>query len=194
MATHRKIIFPILYLLFFPGCSEENVPFEKKIFVEHDCFKGEVWVEALSAGKGSFIHTRNDLSGVSDRIFTPFSIFDLQTGDINGDALTDICIGIIKPTLFDTVVKKRLFIFQIDRDYIRPLWLGSRLVFPLERFAVVKNKEGPDIIRTMERKTKDHWLIGEYKWASFGVYPNAPHFEAQSFQNALFMFTKSGLQ
>jgi hypothetical protein len=92
----------------------------------------------------------------------------METGDVNHDGRTDICIGIIKPTPFDPVLKKRLFIFQIDRDYIRPLWLSSRLVRPLEEFSVLSNDEGCRI-RTIERENTDMFCINEYKWESFGM-------------------------
>ena len=193
MAACGKIVAPALLLVFFLNCSGEKISFEKKLNVHLNNFTGEVSVEPVSPNKGYYIRIENNLTGNSDRIYTPYEIFDLQTGDINGDGLADLCIGLIKPTLFDPVLKKRLFIFQIDRDYIRPLWLGSRLVYTLDRFVVLKNPRGPDIIRTIEQKTKDQWLIGEYNWASFGLYPRFPHSEDLSFDKALSRFTKTAL-
>jgi len=110
----------------------------------------------------------DSITGGSDRIYTPYEVFEMETGDVNRDGRTDICIGIIKPTPFDPVLKKRLFIFQIDRDYIRPLWLSSRLVNPLEEFSVCNKKAGCTI-KTIERQNKSLYCIHEYRWGSFGM-------------------------
>ena len=106
------------------------------------------------------LRMENHKTGGRDQIFTPYEVFAMETGDVNGDGHTDICLGIIKPTPFDPVLKKRLFIFQIDRDFIRPLWLGSRLTHPLETFVVLQG-QGKQRVRSVERQDARQYYVNE---------------------------------
>ena len=158
----------LLIASFYISSCTNNTCFSKSISIRDAYFKGKVIVEKIGKLDKYSITIFDSLTGGSDRIYTPYDVFEMETGDVNHDGRTDICIGIIKPTPFDPVLKKRLFIFQIDRDYIRPLWLSSRLVRPLEEFAVLSNEEGC-MIRTIERENTDLFCINEYKWESFGM-------------------------
>ena len=155
-------------LVFLSGSCCEKQGYSKTIKIKDAYFTGTVTVEKIPKLDKYRISIFDSITGGNDRIYTPYEVFEMETGDVNRDGRTDICIGIIKPTPFDPVLKKRLFIFQIDKDYIRPLWLSSRLVNPLEEFKVCENK-GDCIIRAMERKNKGQYCIHEYKWESFGM-------------------------
>ena len=162
-----KTIGITVLVFYLCSCNQEK-GYTKTIIINDAFFKGSVTVEKIVKLNKYRISIFDKITGVSDRIYTPYEVFEMETGDVNHDGKTDICIGIIKPTPFDPVLKKRLFIFQIDRDYIRPLWLSSRLVNPLEEFIVFNNKEGCTI-RSIERKNKDLYFIHEYRWESFGM-------------------------
>jgi hypothetical protein len=162
----RKEIILIVFF-YFSSCIN-NAYFSESIKISDAFFKGKVIVEKIEKLDKYRITIFDSLTGVSDHIYTPYEVFEMETGDINQDGRTDICIGIIKPTPYDPVLKKRLFIFQIDRDYIRPLWLSSRLVRPLEKFAVLTNANGC-MIRTIEKENTEMFCINEYKWESFGM-------------------------
>jgi hypothetical protein len=162
-----RILITLLASFFIGSCT--NSPYFSKSIPIHDAsFKGSVIVEKVEKIDKYRITIFDSITCRSDHIYTPYDVFEMETGDVNHDGRTDICIGIVKPTPFDPVLKKRLFIFQIDRDYIRPLWLSSRLVRPLEEFAVLSDKEGCRI-RTIERENPGTFCISEYKWASFGL-------------------------
>jgi hypothetical protein len=158
----------LLIASFYISSCTDVTYYSKSIPIRDAYFRGKVIVEKIEKLDKYSITIFDSLTGGSDRIYTPYDVFEMETGDVNHDGRTDICIGIIKPTPFDPVLKKRLFIFQIDRDYIRPLWLSSRLVRPLEEFAVLGSDEGCRI-RTIERENTDMFCINEYKWASFGM-------------------------
>lgn len=169
--------FHFLFLFFISSltaCTQR--PFEKERMIEDDFFKGSVTLkkmEKMNRYKLSIVDTAQQ---TVDRIYTPYEVFQLETGDVNRDGKTDICIGIIKPTPFDPVLKKRLFLFQIDRGYIRPLWLSSRLVNPLEQFAIGKDSLGHCIIHTIENKGKEIYCTRSYQWGTFGLsYINTTH-------------------
>ena len=56
-----------------------------------------------------------------------YEVFRIDTGDVNNDKSTDILVGVIKPTRFDPVIRKRLFIFKmVDGIYTSTLaWVKS---------------------------------------------------------------------
>lgn len=97
-----------------------------------------------------------------------YEVFKVDTGDVNNDNSTDILVGVVKSTRFDSISRKRLFIFKLFEGYIRPLWLGSRVSQPLVDFKFYKAKtEG--IIRTIEREKDQYYLVAEYHWIGFGL-------------------------
>jgi hypothetical protein len=166
----REIIaFSLLINLLFMTSCHLNVPFTKSCTIEDSYFKGIIKVVKNEKLGRYCLSIKNTTDSSTDRIFIPYEIFAMETGDVNHDGRTDICIGLIKPTPFDPVPRKRLFIFQIDRNYIRPLWLSSRLVHPLEGFKIARDKDGRDIILAVERVGRNTYCISEYKWESFGM-------------------------
>jgi hypothetical protein len=177
-----KIEIILLVFSYFGSCNKISY-FSKSIPISDAFFKGTVTVDKIEKLDNYKITIFDSLTGVSDCIYTPYEVFEMETGDVNHDGRTDICIGIIKPTPFDPLLKKRLFIFQIDRDYIRPLWLSSRLVRPLERFALLSNDEGCRI-RTIEKENPEMFCINEYKWESFGMTFIKTRNDSLNFSNA----------
>ncbi|MES2733741.1 MAG: FG-GAP repeat protein [Bacteroidota bacterium] len=97
-----------------------------------------------------------------------YPIYQLQHGDVNGDGIEDIAVGVIKTTRFDSIKRKRLFIFKLFDGYIRPLWLGSRVAQPLEDFRVIVQKPFT-AIRTIEKERDGSYLMAEYRWRGFGL-------------------------
>jgi hypothetical protein len=184
-----KIITSIVLLFYLSSCFEKK-SYSKTIKINDLFFQGEVKVEKIEKLNKYKVTIINSTTGLSDRIYTPYEIFQMEIGDVNHDGKTDICIGIIKPTPFDPVFKKRLFIFQIDRDYIRPLWLGSRLVNPLEEFRVCKNNN-KITIKTIERQINNIYCVNEYRWESFGMSFIKKHNNSLSYSNALLILNNS---
>jgi hypothetical protein len=99
----------------------------------------------------------------------PYPVYRFDCGDVTGDGVPEIAVGVIKPTRFDPKPRKRLFLYRIaDDTYIRPLWLGSRVAQPLEDFRISPAKH-PVRIRTMERERDGRFLVAEYRWRGFGL-------------------------
>jgi hypothetical protein len=164
----RSYIFVLIALFLIAGCAKP-LPYEGLETVNDSLFTGFVSAEKVEKINRYKISITDTAKHLSDRIFTPYTVFDMQTGDINHDGKTDICIGIIKPTPYDPILKKRLFIFQIDRFYIRPLWLSSRLVYPFEAFALKKDPKLGIKVLVLEVTDKTSYCISEYGWQSFGL-------------------------
>ncbi|HLP06468.1 MAG TPA: hypothetical protein VK152_13665 [Paludibacter sp.] len=148
------------------GCSQRID--EKHLHISDKSFRGTVTFQWLDKNGWYTVDLYDSASLHFDRIIIPYDIYDIQTGDINRDGHTDICVGLIKPTPFDPVMRKRLFIFRIDRGYLRPLWLGSRLAYSFERFKVVETASGC-VVRTLEKKKEGKWSVSEYRWQCFGL-------------------------
>ncbi|MDF2454433.1 MAG: nuclear receptor-binding factor 2 [Cytophagaceae bacterium] len=170
-----RVTFYLLFLFsILTACSDQS--FEKEMIISDDFFKGSVSLVKMENMKKYKLSIIDSSKQIVDHIYTPYDVFQLETGDINRDGKTDICLGIIKPTPFDPVLKKRLFLFQIDQGYIRPLWLSSRLVNPMEQFSVGKDSLGHSIIHTIENKGSDLYCVRTYQWGTFGMsYINTSH-------------------
>jgi hypothetical protein len=143
--------------------------FSKEASISDSFFTGKVRVEKVPKLDKYKISIWDEAGQIKDRIYTPFEVFAMETGDVNNDGKTDICLGIIKPTPFDSVLKKRLFIFQVDRDYIRPLWLGSRLAYSFDSFTLSKDTEGKVTVIATLRSETGEYFTHLYKWGSFGL-------------------------
>lgn len=163
-----KRILIITSFIFLVSCAGDSA-FERSMKIDDAAFKGEVSLERIEKLDKYKLTVFNQLTGKVDQIYTPYQVLQMELADVNRDGRTDICLGIIKPTPFDSALKRRLFIFEIDRDYIRPLWLSSRLVKPLEEFVPFTDEEGLWRILAMEREGNDLYCLNEYKWGAFGM-------------------------
>ena len=160
-----RIYFLILtgLLSIFYSCHKDSDKFEWKVNQRH--------IE-VSLNKKSdslyVIHLNTDQPSNSTWKL-PYHVYQFDYGDITGNGIPEIVVGVIKPTRFDPKPDKRLFIYRIaDETYIRPLWLGSRVAQPLENFRIIR-EETPVRIRTMERERSGNFLIAEYTWRGFGL-------------------------
>ena len=97
-----------------------------------------------------------------------YSIFKLKQADIDSCGQTEIILGVIKRTKFDTTRCKRINIWRIENNAIVPMWLGSKMSHPLYDFEL--KKVGPiTIICTIEEEKDSLYLVAAYKWHSFGL-------------------------
>jgi hypothetical protein len=118
-----------------------------------------------------------------------YPVFHFECADINEDGTTDILVGVIKKTRFDSICRKRIFIFKLFEGYVRPLWLGSRVSQPLEDFKVIHSKP-QNLIRTIEREENGKYLVAEYKWKGFGLTFVKYTIRHVDLQKAIFLFNK----
>lgn len=180
-------LFLILYVVYtVSSCSS---PFAKTERINDIYFTGSVTIEKNKKLQRYVLSAYNEKTGGKDKIYTPYEVFTMHTGDVNADGRTDICLGIIKPTPFDSVLKKRLFIFQIDKDYIRPLWLSSRLVRPLEDFKVISRDKARNIL-AIEKEDDSKYGVSEYSWSSFGMQMVREHGSSLSLTEAQNILSK----
>ncbi len=136
--------------------------FEIPISDKH--FQGTAILKRLAASNGFKILLKKG-DALSDQITFKYDIYQLDTADVNRDGRTDILVGLIKPTEFDPVERKRLFILRIDDGYLRPLWLGSKVCQELVNFRTTDRGR----VKTLERNKNGNYAIGLYEWQSFGL-------------------------
>ena len=99
----------------------------------------------------------------------PYPTFRLSCGDLTGDGIPEIGVGVIKCTRFSPEPDKRLFLFHLtDGNLIRPLWMGSHVGGRLDDFHI-----GNALIHTDEHNAADSTFHRTYKLTSFGIKPVA---------------------
>lgn len=94
----------------------------------------------------------------------PYPVYRLQQGDLNGDGVPEVMVGVIKATRFYPQPARRLFIFKNYHGQIRPLWLGSRLAGILEDFCYHSGA-----VVSLEHNAANRWYVCRYVLAKFGL-------------------------
>ncbi len=90
-------------------------------------------------------------------------------GDIDGDGIEDISIGVYKESPFHPIMAKRPFIYNFKDGRLIPKWRGSRLSRPFVDYVFYDlDKDGIDEIVSIEILENDKKLINSYKWKGFG--------------------------
>jgi hypothetical protein len=125
-----------------------------------------IFLETLSDSLHSIVLSSGE---DTSRWELPYPVYRFICGDVDGDGIEDILVGVIKPTRFHPIMAKRLFIFKNFEGYIRPMWLGSVFPQPLIDFWLIKNEEGYYNILTFEREESGRMLVAEYRWRGFGI-------------------------
>lgn len=110
-----------------------------------------------------------DVEGVRlDSMRLPYPVYRFDCGDLTGDGVPEVCVGVVKPTRY-WPEGRRLFIYHLYRGrYIRPLWLGSRVGHPLLDFHVCRDSV-PACIHTEECGPDSLRIRNEYCYRGFGL-------------------------
>ena len=153
-----KLLLLLLLLLSLVGCNSRD-SFGSKA-------GGTVYLDRTNDSLYTIKHAINDTVVSAWELRYPVYQFDY--GDLDGDGENEICVGVIKTTKYDTVSRKRLFIFRLfDGRLIRPRWLGSRVGFQLENFYVCRDSQ-PAVVITTEIK-HDSTVCLQYHLGGFGL-------------------------
>lgn len=147
------------------SCSVKQGYHEESIDISNASFHGKIILKSLSSRNGFKLLLLDDHNLVTDQTIFQYTPYQLETADVNHDGHTDILVGLIKPTEFDPVEKKRLFILRIDDGQLRPLWLGSKVCQELVDFRALDS----GLVRTIEKTKSGNYAIGEYEWQGFGL-------------------------
>ena len=94
---------------------------------------------------------RHEVYGsVADEWQLAYPVFRFDCGDLTGDGLPEVAVGVVKPTRYWPQPDRRLFIFHLFHGrLIRPLWLGSRVGGRLVDFCFERDSV-PAMVHTWE--------------------------------------------
>ncbi len=99
----------------------------------------------------------------------PWEIYKFDHGDLDGDGVPEIAVGVIKKTTYDPIMEKRLFLYQIaDGHAIIRLWMGSRVIHRVQDFYIERDST-PALVHTYEKDQNGAMHEGEYMYGSFGL-------------------------
>lgn len=161
MTGPRQITFFFLAILFI-SCAEH-----KPVEIVLESAGEAIRVSIRSEEKINYLQCFvND--SLTDSWPLQYPVFKLTKGDVNNDGNEDVLVGVIKATRRDSVVRKRLFIYQVRNRSIIPLWLGSSLSHPLEDFTI-KQIDSVTVVRSVESEPSGQYLVAEYEWFGFGL-------------------------
>lgn len=131
---------------------------------------GETWSLRLDKESDSLygiVHMVGD--SVVDEWTLRHEVYRFDCGDLNGDGLPEIVVGVTKPTRYRPQNDRRLFIYHLYAGrFIRPLWLGSRLGGKLLDFAVVRDSV-PALVRSLETDGDSNAVERIYRYEGFGL-------------------------
>lgn len=112
--------------------------------------------------------------------FSSLNPWKIVIGDVDGDKIDDISIGVYKESPLHPVMAKRPFIYSFKDGKIVPKWRGSRLSKPFTDYGFYDiDGDGVDEIVAIEILEDNKKTINTYKWKGFGfeVYLESQDFE-----------------
>lgn len=120
-------------------------------------------------GKDIVIYSLENEREVYREDFTQLNPWKVVIGDIDGDGIDDISIGVYKESPLHPVLAKRPFIYSFVEGNLVPKWRGSRLSKPFIDYTFNDlDKDGIDEIVSIEVLEDNKKVINSYKWKGFG--------------------------
>ncbi|MDO4789977.1 MAG: nuclear receptor-binding factor 2 [Porphyromonas sp.] len=161
--TIRMVLPLFVIVLLFASCNGRV----NRVSWREGHGRSQVYLEKITESNYKLHMVNSD--GERSSWELPYPVYRFDYGNIWGDSTPEIVVGVEKSTRFDPVVRRRLFVYRIaDNRYIRPLWLGSRMGYPLYDFRVDRSCT-PARVRTVEQKASESFLVSEYEWRGFGL-------------------------
>lgn len=101
--------------------------------------------------------------------FEEFNPWKVIAGDIDGDGIDEISVGVYKKSPLHPVMDKRPFIYSLVNGKLQPKWRGSRLSRPFTDYCFYDiDGDGIDEIIAIELVADNKKRINSYKWKGFG--------------------------
>lgn len=130
-------------------------------------YEGRLMLVQMTDTLNIIRHIRND-SVVSEWALR-YPVYRFICGNLAGDEMPEIMAGVVKKTHYQKDMGRRLFIFKLHRgEFIRPLWLGSRVGQPLKDFCL-EHDSITDYIHTWEHTVDGKDIEVAYVYEGFGL-------------------------
>jgi poly-gamma-glutamate synthesis protein (capsule biosynthesis protein) len=141
--------------------------------------KSRIAVFPFSIEKNEFLKPSLD----SHEDFNPWKI---RLFDVDKDEIPEIIVGVNKSTRYYENEENRIFVFNTDKDYFFPKWLGSKLGNPIIDFKICQNTNRLVILEKSEVKNTN--MVVTYKWNGFGFDNDKILFEIKNINNLKVQF------
>ncbi|MEN8119373.1 MAG: CapA family protein [Bacteroidota bacterium] len=138
---------------------EDDVVYFYTIVVNKATDKSRVAIFPFSINDCKFL--RPSLDNHED--FNPWKI---EIFDVDKDENLEIILGVNKSTRYYEDKENRIFVFNREKDYIFPKWLGSKVGNPIIDFKIDKISESLIILEVSKDTTVNK--VVSYKWNGFG--------------------------
>lgn len=121
-------------------------------------------------GKDLIVFDLGDsIEEIGRKDFAEINPWKIAVGDIDGDGIDEISIGVYKESPLHQVMAKRPFIYSFYNGMIQPKWRGSRLSRPFTDYCFYDiDEDGIDEIIAIEMLEDNKKIINSYKWKGFG--------------------------
>lgn len=177
MRLIAKTIMTVCLLCSIIGCGQKQKDAVREYgVVQEDSFtyrysstigEGVLRLVAVTDSTNRIEHLKGD--SVVDTWKLDYPVYRFTCGDMTGDSIPEVLVGTIKATRYRPEKDKRLFIFHLYKgQFIRPLWLGSRVGCPLIDFKV-ETDSMPNLVHTWERKENGDTIEALYQLKGFGL-------------------------
>lgn len=126
-----------------------------------------IWLERRSDSLSVVrLETRGSFS---DSLLLPYPVYRFSCGDLSGDGIPEVCVGVEKSTRYWHQKDRRIFIYHLwHGKYMRPLWLGSRVGQRLMDFNLCRDSV-PARILTTELQPDSTLFHALYRLQGFGL-------------------------
>lgn len=181
MKKIKGLIIGVVFLMMSPFLffSEEYIDNDLEIFIKNKGIRsysiGDVdssentYLVGLIDDEIVIYLLEEEILEVFRKDFTEFDPWKISIGDVDGDGIDDISIGVYKESPLHPVMAKRPFIYNYTDGDLKPLWRGSRLSRPFTDYDLIDiDFDGMDELISIEILADDRRVINTYKWKGFG--------------------------